>query len=93
MACHMTKCSFFFLRLFEQYPQVMGLFYFASKNELDLEKTMEDRRLKSHARKVMDTLSVAVSNLHDLDTLVPALKQLGAKHGRFHLREEHFEVS
>ena len=81
------------LRLFEQYPTVMPLFYFSVENGLDLERTLADERTASHAKTVMDTISAAVSMLHDLGQLVPVLKQLGAQHAKFDLKEEHYDVS
>eukprot|EP00795_Rhopilema_esculentum_P003391 gene3391-1745_t len=81
-----------FRRLFKEHPDVRTKFYFAVENNLELDAIMEDDRLARHAKGVMDTISFAVSSLHDLPSLVPILKHLGAAHAKFQLQEEHFQA-
>ena len=83
---------FFFRRLFEEHPDIQEKFYFAANKNQDIDAIMADAKLASHAKGVIDTISFAVSCLHDLSGLVPILKQLGAAHAKFQLEDKHFQV-
>ena len=60
-----TAADLFYDRLFEIAPEVRSLF---------------PQDLKEQKVKLMAMLSTAVSNLHKLDTILPAVKDLGARH-------------
>ena len=83
---------FFFRRLFEEHPDIQEKFYFAADKNQNIDAIMADTKLASHAKGVIDTISFAVSCLHDLSGLVPILKQLGAAHAKFQLEDKHFQV-
>jgi hemoglobin-like flavoprotein len=40
----------------------------------------------------METIGSAVDGLDDLEALVPVLHDLGAKHVKWEVQEEHFDV-
>jgi hemoglobin-like flavoprotein len=63
-----TAAALFYARLFELDPSLQSLFH------IDM---------KEQGRKLMTMLQVAVSNLDRLDTIIPAVKALGARHGRY----------
>lgn len=60
-----TAADMFYARLFEIAPELRPLF-------------PEDMR--EQKSKLMRMLSVAVRNLHQLDAVLPAVKELGARH-------------
>lgn len=68
----------FYQRLFEQYPGVKPLFAKAD--------------MKTQAKHLLKTIGVAVANLDDLDTLVPVLKDLGARHVRYGAELPHYDA-
>ncbi len=47
-----------------------------------------------HARRVIGTVDLAVDLLesNDMDTLLPALRDLGAKHAKYGVTYEHFPI-
>ena len=67
----------FYGRLFELDPDLRNLF----------PQRMEDQR-----RKLMQTLGVAVQNLHDLPTLAPVARELGARHVGYGVHEAHYDL-
>ncbi len=67
--------ALFYARLFELDPSLRPLF------RGDLEE---------QGRKLMAMISMAVASLDRLDTLVPAVRQLGARHGAYGVRNEHY---
>lgn len=67
--------ALFYARLFELDPALRPLF------RGDLEE---------QGRKLMAMISMAVASLDRLDTLVPAVRQLGARHGAYGVRNEHY---
>ena len=46
--------------------------------------------MSEQARKLMDTLAVAVSMLHDLPKLEAALRDLGTRHLEYGVKAEHY---
>jgi hemoglobin-like flavoprotein len=48
--------------------------------------------IRPQARRLMTAMSAAVNNLTDLDKLTPMLTKLGARHVRYGVRPEHFDV-
>lgn len=67
----------FYTRLFEQHPQLHGLF-----------KT--DTREQGH--KLIAMLDTAVASLDDFDALVPDIRALGARHVRYGVGGDHYAL-
>ena len=72
-----AAADLFYNRLFEIAPLVRGLF-------------PDD--LREQKRKLMAMLATAVAGLHNLDKLVPAVKDLGARHVGYGAKAEHYAV-
>ena len=77
----------FHAEIFATAPGVLQLFPF--KDELDV---YGSPALKTHALGVMKTVGTAVSMLDDLSALVPVLKDLGAKHLQYGVKDAHCEL-
>ncbi|CAN7676597.1 globin family protein [Rhizobium leguminosarum] len=67
----------FYGRLFETFPDVRPMF-------------AEDISLQS--RKLVQMLAVVVNSLHKLDTILPAVKDLGHLHKGYGVVEAHYEA-
>jgi len=72
-----AAADLFYNRLFEIAPRVQVLF-------------PDD--LREQKRKLMAMLATAVAGLHNLDKLVPAVKDLGARHVGYGAKAEHYAV-
>ena len=72
-----AAADLFYNRLFEIAPQVRALF---------------PENLVEQKRKLMAMIATAVGGLHNLDTLVPAVKALGARHVAYGATTEHYAV-
>lgn len=70
-----AAAALFYARLFEIDPSLRSMFH----------GDMEEQ-----GRKLMSILQVAVSNLHRLDTIIPAVKALGARHARYGVEDRHY---
>lgn len=67
----------FYDRLFEIAPQVRPMF----------PADMSDQK-----GKLMQTLGVAVTNLHQVETIVPTVQELGRKHVGYGVKDEHYDI-
>lgn len=67
--------ALFYARLFELDPSLRELFR---------------GDMVEQGRKLMTMIATAVASLERLDTLVPALRQLGARHAGYGVEEEHY---
>jgi hemoglobin-like flavoprotein len=67
--------TLFYDRLFTLDPSLRAMF----KGDMEEQK-----------RKLMMMLQVAVANLDRLDTLIPAVQNLGARHVRYGVQPEHY---
>ena len=67
----------FYDRLFEIAPQVRSLF----------PAVMTDQK-----KKLMAMLGTAVNNLHQVDTVVPAIQELGVRHIAYGVKDEHYDI-
>ena len=67
----------FYRRLFETDPSLRPLF----KDDLELQ-----------AQKLARMLDAVVTRLDDLDAFVPLLREMGARHELYHVRDEHYQV-
>jgi nitric oxide dioxygenase len=63
------------------------LFYLAPSLRRMFPTDMRDQK-----RKLMVMIATAVQGLHDLNTLVPQVKALGARHGGYGVEPEHYEI-
>ena len=72
-----AAASLFYERLFELDPSVRPLF----KNDMREQK-----------KKLMQTITVAVDGLANVEKLVPVLKQLGARHAGYMVEERHYDT-
>lgn len=68
----------FYNRLFEIAPEVKTLFAYSD--------------MQTQRRKLMQTISVAVNSLRDIEGIVPAIKQLGARHIAYGVTNEMYDV-
>lgn len=66
----------FYDRLFEIAPEVRSMF----PDDLGEQKT-----------KLMDMLGTAVNNLHQVETIIPAVQDLGRKHVGYGVKDEHYD--
>lgn len=67
--------ALFYARLFELDPELRPLFR---------------GDMAEQGRKLMSMIAVAVSSLDRLETILPAVRQLGARHASYGVREEHY---
>lgn len=67
----------FYGRLFEIAPEVKPLF------TSDIEE---------QGKKLMQMLNVAVTSLNKLDTILPAVQELGVRHTEYQVEPEHYDV-
>jgi hemoglobin-like flavoprotein len=70
-----TAADLFYGRLFEIAPQVRPMF-------------PED--LREQKKKLIAMLGTAVAGLSNLDTLVPAVRALGRRHGGYGVKAQHY---
>jgi hemoglobin-like flavoprotein len=71
-----TAADIFYDRLFEIAPDTRDLF----------PPVMTDQK-----KKLMQMIAVAVNGLTDLDMIVPAVQQLGARHKGYNVTEAHYD--
>ena len=72
-----AAASLFYTRLFEIAPEVRPMF----KGDM-----------AAQGKKLMQMLNIAVENMHRVDQIVPALKDLGARHRDYGTKPEHYDV-
>lgn len=71
-----TAADIFYDRLFEIAPEVRSLF---------------PAQMTDQKEKLMATLGVAVGNLHQVETIVPVVQDLGKKHVGYGVKDEHYD--
>ena len=71
-----TAAALFYNRLFEIAPETRALF---------------PQDLSEQKGKLMSMLGTAVTNLHKLDTILPAVKDLGSRHKGYGVTAAHYE--
>ena len=69
--------ALFYARLFELDPSLRELFH---------------GDMAGQGRKLMQMIGLAVNGLDRLDTLAPAVRQLGMRHAVYHVKENHYET-
>ena len=72
-----TAAAMFYTRLFELDPSLRVLF---------------TADLTEQGRKLMQMIAVAVNGLDRLDELVPAVRQLGVRHARYGVQDQHYDT-
>jgi hemoglobin-like flavoprotein len=70
-----------------------GLMFYEKLFDLDpsLRKMFADD-IEPQSKKLMQIISVAVNGLDKLETIVPAVQALGARHVGYGVREEHYDT-
>ncbi|MBX2856564.1 MAG: hemin receptor [Rhodobacteraceae bacterium] len=71
-----TAADIFYDRLFEIAPEVKPMFPAVMTNQKE---------------KLMQTLGVAVQNLHQVETIVPVVQDLGRKHVSYGVQDAHYD--
>src|SRR5262249_17043179 len=74
---HATAADLFYDRLFEIAPKLRELF---------------PADLREQKRKLMQMIAVAVGGLNKLDSMVPAVKALGARHSGYGVTAAHYAI-
>ena len=72
----------FYVRLFTLDPSLRGMF----------RGTGDEEAWRSQGRKLMAMIDFAVKALTRLDSLLPGLRALGERHGRYGVRDEHYDT-
>lgn len=72
-----TAAELFYGRLFELDPSLQSLFR---------------HDMKEQGRILMQTLSVVVNGLNRLDTIVPAIENLGKRHVQYGVQPQHYDT-
>lgn len=72
-----TASELFYSKLFELRPDLRSLF----KNDIEKQRKM-----------LMQTLTVAVHSLNELDKLIPVLQDLGRRHTTYRVKDEHYDT-
>lgn len=72
-----TAAELFYSRLFVLDPSLQALF----KGDM-----------KAQGRKLMAMIGAAVAGLNDLPKLVPAVQDLGRRHGGYGVKDQHYET-
>lgn len=78
-------------RLFTDSPELLQLFSFRDI-ELSEDVLRCDARFKKQSLVTMQHVNLAVTSLNDLGSVVPALKDLGARHSMYKVEEHHYGV-
>ncbi|CAH3040666.1 unnamed protein product [Porites lobata] len=79
----------FYVRLFTDSPELLQLFSFRDI-ELSEDVLRSDARFKKQSLVTMQHVDLAVTSLNDLGSVVPALKDLGARHSMYKVEEHHY---
>jgi hemoglobin-like flavoprotein len=69
--------DFFYARLFVLAPEVRGLF---------------PQDLSGQKKKLMQMLTAAIANLHQMEKILPAIQALGRRHADYGVTDKHYEV-
>jgi hemoglobin-like flavoprotein len=72
-----TAALLFYAKLFEVDPSVVGMF---------------PMKIESQGRMLMLVVTRAVRGMDDLECLLPVLRELGRRHLRYGVRDEHYET-
>lgn len=72
-----VAADIFYDRLFSIAPEVRPLF---------------PADMSEQKKKLMGVLGVAVNNLHQVATILPVVKELGAKHVDYGVKDEHYDT-
>ena len=73
-----TAAGLFYQRLFDTMPEATTMF--------------KNTEIKEQGKKLMQMLTVAVAGLNRLEGVVAAVKALGARHIRYGVQDEHYQV-
>lgn len=79
-----------FMKVFEKRPGLVKMF--KKFSEVPFDQLAENEDLQSHGYQVMETVSLAVSSLDDIEELIVVLRELGGAHGSYDLQQAHFDL-
>jgi hemoglobin-like flavoprotein len=69
--------AIFYARLFELDPSIRGMFH---------------GDMPAQGKKLMHALGACVAGLDRLETILPAIRAMGARHAGYQVRDEHYET-
>ncbi len=72
-----TAADIFYDRLFATAPQVRAMF---------------PQDMKDQKKKLMQMIGTAVANLHQVDKIADAVAKLGARHVKYGVKDEHYDI-
>ncbi|MBN9495846.1 MAG: hemin receptor [Alphaproteobacteria bacterium] len=72
-----TAADIFYDRLFATAPQVRAMF---------------PQEMKDQKKKLMQMIGTAVTNLHQVDKIADAVAKLGARHVKYGVKDEHYDI-
>lgn len=72
-----AAADIFYDRLFATAPQVRALF---------------PQDMKDQKKKLMQMIGTAVANLHQVDKIADAVAKLGARHVKYGVKDEHYDI-
>ncbi|MBC8790434.1 MAG: hemin receptor [Tagaea sp. CACIAM 22H2] len=72
-----TAADIFYDRLFATAPQVRAMF---------------PQDMKDQKKKLMQMIGTAVTNLHQVDKIADAVAKLGARHVKYGVKDEHYDI-
>ena len=86
-----------FLRMFQEYPELIQLFPFAdddidSKTGTLILNNRTKAHVRAHATAVMRVVGTSVAGLTSLEDLVPRLRQVGATHKTVGVQSMHYDI-
>lgn len=73
-------------------PQAAALFY---QNLFTADPSLQalfKGNMEEQGKKLMQMIGAAVGKLHDLDTLVPILQNLGQRHAGYGVQDSHYQT-
>ena len=91
----------FFLKLFEEHPEIIDLFPFGNISTIDgrrpsvkqiLANPSTRAHIRAHAIAVMRVVGTCVAGLTDLEQLIPRLRQVGATHATVGVKDLHYDI-
>lgn len=86
----------FFLRMFDEYPELVQLFPFGDDIDPKSGKLILNARtmahVRAHATAVMRVVGTSVAGLTSIDDLIPRLRQVGSTHKMVGVQSMHYDI-
>lgn len=77
----------FYQRVFSKAPEALKMFSFRDNDNM-----FESESFKKHARGVVMTVGRAVAGLRDINSILPSIMELGARHNKYGVKPEHYPI-